>query len=60
MQIWSELQLPKLNLRDPWYGRTLGQWTAEEEEAELALKGRHYETGEKQRKARRSFPLKDG
>lgn len=59
VQIWNELQLPRLKLRDPWYGRTLGQWTEEEaEEAELALRGRHYETGEKQRKARRSLPLK--
>jgi UbiD family decarboxylase len=55
--LWSELQMPQLNLKDPWYGVTLGQWTAEENvEAELALEGRHYETGEKQRNSRRPFP----
>jgi hypothetical protein len=37
----------------PWYGYSLGFWTKEfEEEAELALKGEHYKTGEKLAKQR--------
>ncbi|MCL5959069.1 MAG: UbiD family decarboxylase [Chloroflexi bacterium] len=47
--IWEELGLPKLKPETPWYGYSLGQWDAElEEEAELALRGEHYKTGEKQ------------
>ena len=52
-QIWEELGLPKLKPESPWYGYSLGQWTAEnEEEAELALRGEHYRTGEKLAAAR--------
>ncbi len=48
MQIWEEERLPKLTLREPWCGYSLGHWTKEnEEEAELALKGEHFRTGEK-------------
>ncbi len=47
-QIWEELGLPKLSPKEPWHGYSLGYWTKEnEEEAELALKGEHYQTGEK-------------
>ena len=47
-QIWEELELPNLKPEDPWFGYSLGQWTDEnEEEAQLALKGEHYRTGEK-------------
>ncbi|MBI4186653.1 MAG: UbiD family decarboxylase [Chloroflexi bacterium] len=47
-QIWEELGLPKLSPKEPWYGYSLGYWTKEnEEEAELALDGVHYGTGEK-------------
>lgn len=46
--IWEEEGLPELSPREPWYGYSLGYWTKEEEEeAELALKGEHYQTGEK-------------
>jgi 4-hydroxy-3-polyprenylbenzoate decarboxylase len=56
VDIWRELQLPALNLKDPWWGYSLGYWTSEEEqEAELAVQGRHYETGEKQKAGRRKF-----
>jgi 4-hydroxy-3-polyprenylbenzoate decarboxylase len=56
IDIWQSLQLPPLSLKEPWWGYSLGHWTAEEEgEAELAVQGRHYETGEKQRKTRRPF-----
>jgi UbiD family decarboxylase len=56
LEIWRDLQLPSLTLKEPWWGYSLGHWTQEEEqEAELALKGRHHETGEKQRRNRRQF-----
>lgn len=46
--IWEEEGLPPLTPKVPWYGYALGHWTAEDrEEAELALKGEHYKTGEK-------------
>ena len=55
--MWRDLQLPPLNLKDPWYGRSLGYWTAEEEEeADLAVTGRYYETGTKLQARRRDFP----
>src|SRR5262245_50078670 len=56
IEIWRSLQLPALNLKAPWWGYSLGHWTEEEEqEAELAVQGRHYETGEKQKQSRRRF-----
>jgi len=56
IEIWQGLQLPALNLKRPWWGYSLGHWTEEEEqEAELAVQGRHYETGEKQKQSRRRF-----
>jgi len=54
--IWEELGLPPLKARMPWYGYSLGVWTKEdEEEAELALRGDHFITGEKA-KTRRVKP----
>src|SRR5262249_1523737 len=56
VEIWRDLQLPALSLKSPWSGYSLGYWTEEEEqEAALAVQGRHYETGEKQRRSRRSY-----
>lgn len=47
-QIWEEEGLPQLTPKAPWFGYSLGAWTEEDiEEAELALKGEHYQTGEK-------------
>ncbi len=47
-KIWEEVGLPTLKPKVPWYGYSLGYWTEEnEQEAELALKGEHYQTGEK-------------
>jgi 4-hydroxy-3-polyprenylbenzoate decarboxylase len=47
-KIWEEEGLPPLTPKVPWHGYSLGWWTQEdEEEAELALKGEHYKTGEK-------------
>lgn len=55
-EIWEELNLPELKPRMPWYGYSLGAWTKEDEdEAELAVKGDHFLTGEKQ-KGRRVKP----
>jgi len=54
LEIWRDLQLPSLNLKEPWWGYSLGNWTQEEEhEADLAAQGRHYETGDKQQRSRR-------
>ena len=54
--LWEELGLPQLKPRMPWYGYSLGVWTKEdEEEAELALRGDHFITGEKA-KGRRIRP----
>lgn len=48
MALWKELGLPELRLKEPWFGYPLGYWTEEEAgEAELAVQGRYYETGEK-------------
>ncbi|MBI4318549.1 MAG: UbiD family decarboxylase [Chloroflexi bacterium] len=48
LEIWEEEGLPKLNLRAPWFGYSLGWWTEEnEQEAQIALRGEHYQTGEK-------------
>jgi len=47
-KIWEEEGLPQLRPKVPWFGYSLGYWTEEfKEEAELALKGEHYQTGEK-------------
>src|SRR5438552_3090130 len=58
LEIWNELGLPKVRPQRPWYGYSLGQWDDElEEEARLALRGEHYQTGEKV--ARRRVKLAD-
>jgi len=45
---WAALGLPDLDLKTPWYGYPLSAWTAEnEEEAEMAITGRYFETGDK-------------
>src|SRR5581483_10663985 len=47
-QLWERLELPKLKPQEPWFGYNLGLWSEEDEaEAELAVKGEHYQTGEK-------------
>ncbi len=53
-QIWEKLGFPALNAKVPWYGYNLGAWSKEnEEEAELAVRGGYYETGEKLRNQRK-------
>jgi len=45
---WAELGLPELDLSDPWHGYPLSDWTEENaDEAEKAVTGRYFETGEK-------------
>jgi UbiD family decarboxylase len=53
-QIWEEEGLAPLIPKVPWYGYSLGHWTErDEQEAELALKGEHYKTGEQILKERK-------
>jgi 4-hydroxy-3-polyprenylbenzoate decarboxylase len=48
LKIWEEEGLPKLTLRKPWYGYSLGNWTADDEEnAQLILEGQYARVGEK-------------
>jgi 4-hydroxy-3-polyprenylbenzoate decarboxylase len=52
-EIWEELGLPELKPRMPWFGYSLGAWTSEdEEEAEMAVRGQYFATGEKAKKRR--------
>ena len=52
-RIWEELGLPRLDPKVPWNGYSLGYWTEENAlEADLALKGEHFQTGEKLAKGR--------
>jgi 4-hydroxy-3-polyprenylbenzoate decarboxylase len=54
--IWRELGLPALQLKNPWFGYNLGSWSEEDQaDAERALRGEHYATGEL-RKAGRGRP----
>jgi 4-hydroxy-3-polyprenylbenzoate decarboxylase len=47
-RLWERLELPKLKPQEPWFGYNLGLWSEEDDaEAELAVKGEHYQTGEK-------------
>ena len=52
-QLWERLELPRLRPQEPWFGYQLGSWSEEDEdEAQLALRGEHYQTGEKAFKKR--------
>jgi len=45
---WQALGLPALDLKTPWHGYPLSQWTDEnKEEAEFAVTGRYFVTGVK-------------
>lgn len=53
--LWEELGLPKLEPESPWFGYTMGDWSDElEAEAQLAVRGEHFQTGAKQ--AQRRLP----
>ncbi|HLI25457.1 MAG TPA: UbiD family decarboxylase, partial [Chloroflexota bacterium] len=46
--LWEAAGLPPLQLREPWYGRPEGCWTAtDREEAARATRGDYYTTGER-------------
>jgi 4-hydroxy-3-polyprenylbenzoate decarboxylase len=48
-KIWEELGLGTLNVKGPWHGYELGFWSDEErQEANLAVRGEYYRTGERQ------------
>jgi 4-hydroxy-3-polyprenylbenzoate decarboxylase len=52
--IWEELGLPRLKPEAPWYGYSLGEWSAELDEAALrATRGDYFATGERLKKRRR-------
>lgn len=45
--IWQGLGLPSLKLKNPWFGINLGSWSeADEADAQRALRGQHYLTGQ--------------
>jgi 4-hydroxy-3-polyprenylbenzoate decarboxylase len=45
-ELWAELGLPATELREPWHGYELGDWSAENrEEAARAVRGDYLETG---------------
>lgn len=47
LKLWQKLDLPTLELREPWYGYDLGFWSEEnEKEAQRAVAGDHYLNGE--------------
>jgi 4-hydroxy-3-polyprenylbenzoate decarboxylase len=51
--LWKELGLPALQIRKPWFGYNLGVWSDEDiGDAERALRGEHYKTGELREKQR--------
>jgi UbiD family decarboxylase len=53
LERWKALGLPELDLKAPWHGYPLSQWTEEnQEEAQLAVTGRYFETGAKLSKRR--------
>ena len=48
MEIWKELELPELQLKEPWHGYLMGLWPDElDEEARLAAEGDYEKVGEK-------------
>ncbi len=52
--IWEELGLPPLRPEAPWFGYSLGDWSARNEEmAQRAVKGDYFITGEEIAKMRR-------
>jgi UbiD family decarboxylase len=53
-KIWEELGLPPLKPESPWYGYSLGEWSAElDAAAERATRGEYFATGEELAKRRR-------
>jgi 4-hydroxy-3-polyprenylbenzoate decarboxylase len=56
LRIWQEEGLPKLQLKEPWWGINLGVWNDEWEKlAKAAVEGDCYKTGELYSQRRRSI-----
>lgn len=57
-EIWNQMGLSELDLKEPWFGYSLGNWTEkDEEEANMAVEGRYFETAEKYKNFNRKvFP----
>jgi 4-hydroxy-3-polyprenylbenzoate decarboxylase len=56
LRIWQEEGLPKLQLKEPWWGINLGAWNEEWEElAKAAVEGDCYKAGELYSQRRRSI-----
>lgn len=54
LEIWKKLELPPLQLKEPWFGYELGYWSdRNREEAELGLQGKHFEIGKRAAKERK-------
>ena len=48
VELWKELGLPELQLKEPWHGYLMGLWPEElDEEARLAAAGEYEKVGEK-------------
>lgn len=46
LQLWQEEGLPKLKLKEPWWGINLGYWTEENEDLAMsAVRGEYYQAG---------------
>lgn len=53
IELWKELDLPELQLKEPWHGYLMGLWPEElDEEARLAAEGELEKVGEKLRGTR--------
>ena len=56
LTLWREEGLPPLHLKQPWWGYELGFWTDEwQQQADLAVQGKYYETGEKLSRRRKKL-----
>lgn len=54
LEIWKQIGLPQLRLREPWYGYVIDFWPEElKEDAERAVRGEYLKTGEKLSKVRK-------
>ena len=56
LTLWGEEGLPPLHLKQPWWGYELGFWTDEwQQQADLAVQGKYYETGEELSRRRKKL-----
>lgn len=56
VELWRRLELPPLQLKEPWYGYELGNWSERNrEEADLAIRGEHFEIGRRAAEQRKKL-----